>query len=933
MDDMKLRLVTLVLVWVSAFGRGDGPPSAVEFRNAGGSTVERTADPSAVQVNLSNGTELCFALEGEWMLGLREAVVNGVALSAGDTVQRPILAADFSEEGEVGQSYRLLGAKVEGDRVVLDLEIHITRDPDLLGQVFVMRGSRERLLEEGMTPELTALQSAAEEAGNSLRDLALAHATDRLTEAHREFLKAEEERRALPKEALDTYREVLAVRKVTRWKRRMRTAQQSVLEDLAPTRSEIAEGWEGIAAWEKARDAAARNFPVILRDNYMFPFWRQPNEVNTLEHVRGVARHAERAGRPAGTLRWILSPHEESVGGWRWQGWSQHFELDLKEVEVNHLAVLGTWEVGGRIAGNTVYALRYRGLGGLVQDFSDNGDGGAAEAWSTTNVIPGSARDASRVLPPVEGEGVSGDRTDALRHRVGASIAQPARGAGSPFFDFQIGDWALLVSVPARQGNLRAVSEVMPGDRHLSQTDLQYFATGSVHTSIPMRYLVLTPGEGAPFSMAELRTRYQEMDQHVRKVVSEELGFVQYDVLPGVHYMIDHNFGGQMGTITRQMDQLAEQGVRRIESHQPGWQNGRERNPGQPHIGGGSNDMYDYWPLAQVEENWKKATAAAASHGIPHYVWFTGMCRMGGPLYNRIGSGVERWAFNAPDPTSIFRDSTGYGGNANFNIHNAVTRERLLGRLREARETFGFQGFWADSFQNLFMSQLDWSQGTGDSLQRTWWELIAEWSREGVSWTSESHAFPGQSCSIEVQQKWGPYTFFLANQVNRAFRAHTFPHSGTEQADEVAFGFMANRGWAAVDLRAGQMPNATVPSFKRLADEYAGALPLMRRSYQLSNERGVLWLGYGNDAAGVWFSPGTSKVPSGVEARPILGETEIIQTKALHTYQVKAEDLIERFALRRGPLPDERIGTVWQAPAYYWPEWAKVAARSAFGGR
>lgn len=887
-------------------------------------TMAYRVEEDAVHLDLGNGTELEFALHDGWILGLRTARAQGLALSAEDTVQRPVVAQDFGEERRIAQVFRFGGVEVDGDRAVLTLEAVATKDPEHLGTVFVMRGSPALLEEKGMTPELTALRGAAQQARAGLDALADANPNDRLTRARRELREAQEQMDAVTDKERDTHVEILAVQNLQRRERNVHNLRNRILRELEADHPEIEAHRDSIRVWEAARDEAAVAFQVIHRDFYKFPIWRQPNEVNTVEALKERVAEAVEAGEPAGTIRWVISPRTEVVGGWPWQGWTQHFELELADgMQNNHFAVLGTWELNGTAAENTLFALRYRGLGGLVQSFTADENGGAVEAFTTTEIIPGAAGGAPLVSPVVAGEGITGGRTDALQHRVGAWIAQPGRGTGAPFFDFQVGENALFATVPARQGNLRAVTEVMPGDRHISQTDLEYFALGTRHTTLPFHYLVLTPGEGEPFTLHENRTRYQEMDQHVRRVVSEELGLLQFDVLPGVHYMFDHNFGGNMRSVANQMADLADMGVRRIETHHSGWQNGRERNPGQEYIGGGVCDIYDYRPLQQAEDAWKAATRAAARHGIPHYVWLTGMARIGGPLVEHIGTDLERWAFAAPEPVSIFRDSTGYPGNVNFNVHNEVTRERLLTRLRESREEFGYQGFWSDSFQNLFMSQLDWAQGTGDSLQRTWWEIIALWSREGVSFTSESHAFPGQSCSIEVQQDWSDETFFLANQVNRAFRAHTFPHSGTPEADGVAFGFMANRGWAAVDLRAGQLPDRDMPSFRRLAHEYMAALPLMRRSVQLPDDQGVLWLGYAGDAEGVWFSKTPAAVPAGVTATPILGGDAVSETRAIHTYSVRADNLLDAFGLRRAPLEDERIGTEWEAPSYFWPEWVK----------
>lgn len=884
--------------------------------------IQHRVEEDSLHLDLGNGARLQFALHDGWILGLQTAEIHGLTVSDPGTVQRPVIAQDHGEVRRVAQFFRFGGVEVDGDRAVITLEAVATTDPAFLPTVFVMTGSTNLLEAEGMTPGLTAFRDAASAAGEALEALARANPDEQFTRAIRELEQAQQQMDAVTPGQIDTHHEILAVQNLNRRRGNFNRRMNGVLNGLQNEHPQIAQHRQAVQAWETARMAAAASHQVIHRDYYKFPIWRQPNEVNTLAALKELLPRVAAAGEAAGTVRWVITPRTERVGGWPWQGWTQHFELELAdELRNNHLAVLGTWEPGGQVAGNTIYALRYRGLGGLVQSFTSGPGGGAPEAFSTTEIIPGAAGGAPLVSPVVAGAGMSGDRSTALQHRVGSWIAQPGRGTGGTFFEFIVNPAGIFAAVPARQGNLRAVTEVMPGDRHISQTDLEYFALTTAHSSIPMHYMVLTPGD-TPFTTWENRTRYQEMDQHVRKVVSEELGMLQFDVLPGVHYMFDHNFGGSMNAVAGKMDELAAMGVRRIETHHHGWQNGRIRQPGQPHIGGGVCDIYDYWPLREVETPWRNATKAAARHGIPHYVWLTGMCRIGGPLFDHIGSDIERWAFPEPNPNSVFRDSTGYAGNVNFNIHNEVTRERLLTRLRDAKEQFGYQGFWADSFQNLFMSQLDWAQGTGDSLQRTWWEVIAQWSREGVSFTSESHAFPGQSCSIEVQQGWSDETFFLTNQVNRAFRANTFPDSGQPGADVIAFGFMANRGWAAPDLRAQHLPNQFMPSFQRLSNEYMAALPLMRRSIQLPDDQGVLWLGYAGDAEGVWFSKTPAPVPAGVTVTPILGGDAVRETRAIHTYRVTAANLLDAFGIRRAPEADERIGTEWEAPAYFWPDWA-----------
>lgn len=884
-------------------------------------TIERTDDQ--LQVRLDHGTVLTFALHDGMLLGLHSASHGDHHLTSDQTVLRPIIAQDHGKTRHIIQSYRLREAKVADGKVIIELQALATTDADHLQHVFVMRADRERAIEEGMTPRLRALSDAADMAQARLHEAALTLGDDRLNNFHRDWQQARQGLETLGDAGFDTYRHGLLLEQERRQRQRFNSRLNQLMPQLLEAHPGLADARAAINTWNQAIDEHARNFQVIHRDFYRFPIWRQPAEITTVEHAKDMARLSLAEGKPVGTIRWIIEPYRENIAGWAWLGWQQSFSFDLiPELRVNHFAVLGTWELGGQAAGSNLIALRYRGLGGLTQSLTDAGDGKVAEAFSTTEIIPGAAGGAPAISPVITGPEISGDRAFALRHRVGAWIAQPARGAGGPFLDVQHRDGVMFTAIPRNQGNLRAVTEVMPDDRVISQTDLEYFALNHRHETIPIRYLVLSFGS-APFSISEIRTRYQELDQHVRDLVSKELGFVQFDVLPGAHYMFDHNFGGQKAALAANIPNLAAEGVRRIETHHPGWVNGRVRDPGMAHIGGGVCDIYDYWPLREAANPWKALTQAGADHQVAYYVWLTGMARIDGPLHQRIGRDIERWAFNEPNPRSLLLDSTGYQGNSNLNVHNEETRRVLLEQLDKAQREFGFQGFWADSFQNLFMSQLDWAQGTGDSLQRKWWEIIAQWTRDGISWTSESHSFPGQSCSIEVQGGWNADNFFLTTHVNRAFRANSFPDRGQPAADRLAFGFMANKGWAAPDLRPQSMPSSVVPSFKRLAHEYLAALPHMRRSIQLPDNKGVLWLSYAGNDEGVLFSMADQPLPAGVRAVPILGGEPVTEARDIHTYRVSADNLLRAFGIRTGPMTDPRIGRQWEAPEYNFPEWTR----------
>ena len=226
--------------------------------------------------------------------------------------------------------------------------------------------------------------------------------------------------------------------------------------------------------------------------------------------------------------------------------------------------------------------------------------------------------------------------------------------------------------------------------------------------------------------------------------------------------------------------------------------------------------------------------------------------------------------------------------------------------MKSVRDEYGYQGIWADSFQNLFMSTRDWAAGDGKPLQRMWWEMIAEWSREGVTWTSESHAMPGLSCSIEADSSpFDNWWYYIG--VSRWWRTH-YPEKGEKGGDHLAFRLAAARGWAAPQVAYGRKVEQSIPNFKSLAVAYEKARPTMRRGYQLSDDRGALWLGHEGDGKGIWFCFGDHDLPQGVKAISLHDGKTAEAPIGGTIYEVSGKDLLSAFALKRGPVKDHRLG-------------------------
>lgn len=865
--------------------------------NAAAAAVTRTSDE--LSVTLPHNVTLTWALVGDQVLGLRRAAVADHQLTSAETVRFPLIADEWAPHRGIYPFFALDRVEeLPSGGVRLHARLLGGDDQALWAAYHELAPDIERARREAWSDDLITKEAAAE-AARTRRDAAV-ETHPKIIAAREQLAAGDAKQRDKRERALDKLRTTTAAA----W-----------LDDPANANDRAA-----IATFTAASRAAGLTVGRLHRDYYRHAVTRLPADVATVEARRAViAAHAATA-TVVGTVAWTVEPDQHVIAGWPWQGWRETLDIQMQDGRTaDTVRWLGSWEVGGDAAGVTVVNFRYRGLGGIEHTIAA-GAAGATTAFTTTEILPGAVGGAPVISPAIpDGTDVS-ERGFGLRHRSGAWIHKPARGAGIGFVDMQWrlnGDRtsALFAAFPIRQGNLRALTEIFPGDRVLSHSDEEWFASTSAVTTTAMRYLVCAAEPG--FTAPEARTRWLEVDQQVRADVAAELGFVRHEARPAVGMNIDHAFANHVRTLGTRMEEFAALGIKDVFVHHPGWQNGRDREPGQG-SGGGDCAIRDWVPLTSVQEPWRQVQREAARLDMGYHVWLTGMNHRVGPFYQELGADLSHWVINAPGDTQ----SSGYPPDLwNLNITHPPTRDLLLARLDAAKRMYGYQGFWADSFQNLFMSMRDWHHGAGQPLQRAWWDIIAQWTRDGLAWTSESHAFPGLSCSIESDSDPAANWSYYIDTV-RWWRVG-FPNEGTPDADVLAFRFAAARGWAAPQVAYGKRAEASIPSIACIAAEYEAARPLMRRFWHLGDDHGALWLGHADDATGVWFAFSAAALPSGVRAEPVGGGDAVDQVQAMHVYRVTATDLLAAFGQRRGPVVDERIGRPpWQDPAFARPEFA-----------
>ena len=855
-------------------------------------------------VELSSGVRLNFEKIGDTLIGLNFATLDDVLFSSGDTFLFPVVAEEYREDRRIWPLLKFEKAVIDGEAVELHTRLMGSDSEEAFRSLFVFTGDKDAALNSKLPKALEAQRKKSDQAARDLEA-----AVDGSPQWQKRLARIGE---LEGKEKLSG-RERKELRNLTTEKR-VKRDRMKLRAELIKTDRSVAALDQTIKDFDQVLGAhALEHHGLIHRDYYEFAHLRQPAEICTKEARRALL---ELGGwKEEGTLVWRIEPATHTVAGWSWKGWRMSYRVELPEGrKVNSIRQLGTWEIDGSAAGNTLIALRYRGLGRIEQVFTAGKGGGVNEAFTSTEIMPGAVGGAPLVSPVVPTSEDVNDRGYALRHRAGAWICRMARGGGANFVDFQFRPHAGFISFHERQGNLRGLSEAFPEDTTISFTDEQIFANSSTYSSEPQVFLGLVDREN-PFARHDWQTRWHEVDQYVRDLVSEELGFVQVETLPGLGILYENGrprafqWAGDGGAA-----KLKEQGVRIVVNHAPGWYSAQHRNGwDQPRTGGGnSNQIWDWHPTKDVEEPWKAMSRAFAEEGIVYYAYMTGMSAKDKEFYNAVGGDLNYWGVNKPGNDF----SSGYPPNLmGHNPLNEHFRSNFVPKIEATQDRYGFQGIWADSFQNMYMSQLNWGEGEGNSNQRTWWEIIAGWSQRGINWMSESQGFPGWSCSIEVQD-WEKDTLYFPH-VWKWLRGPAQNAYSGEQLDELTFRIMSVKGWLGPDRSYKLGEPVATPSFKRLAEEYMAALPGMRRPFVLPDDAGILWLPYQGKGEGLLFANNNQSIPKGVNSTPVLGGSGG-DIQPLHVYRVKGKDLLQAYGIRIGPGEDHRASKTYTPTKWTW---------------
>ncbi len=875
-------------------------------------------------INLDESIQLRFIVHEGLLLGLSDVVIDGTSTSGSQTVLRPVIAQEYHENRHIYPLMKLKSIKQGNGRVEVVAQLLSTTNEEAYRDHFVFALDSDKAATAPMEPELEKMREEVNQYQHQIREIAIKNERIQgiIGEMNSYQQMIDQETEAFEKKRLETLRDLLEVRKE-------RTINQVISRQLRNV-DEYQPWFTIIDAYDSILNTRIHDWGKIHRDQYFFAHLQQPETLSNIDHLKSLAGKYDDL-RPGGTITWTFETEQRTIAGWPWKGWSHSAQVILTNGrKVNAIRFLETRELEGHANELTLIGLRYRGLGKIEQQIVYDDQGRVQDAWSTSDILPTLLGQTVAISPVIPPSVAINDRGYALLHRAGSWLIYPPRGAGSSFMDFQYRNNSAMVVFREKQGNYRGLTETYPGDQYISFTEEERFDYTDRFSTTPIVYLVARTAEAHENHF--WRNRWKEADQYIRDVIAEELGFVQADVLPAIgmnwdFWRPDRTFSCALENLDSLVDILAGEGVKMVLNHNSGWINGNTVRLGMDgadpslHVGGGSCNVVDWQPLPHIRDSWRRMNTRMGKHDMAYFIWSTGFSQYYGNFYREVGDAPQHWALN--QPLNNWRKDQIDWSMPNHRIRDDNFRKIFNQRKMQTFDQQGFQGIWCDSFQLSWMSQLDYATGRGGSMQREWWEQIAQWTQNNIAFMSESVSIPGLSCSIEVADWEESYWAF--QHVSKWLRNGEHRHYNTQQLDSLSFLLMANRGGLSFDILewsyCDQYWTATdiVPNFTRYASEYMAALPSMSRPYILPQENGMLYLPFETDQEAVFFSFTTMPIPGDLLAGYILTDEPAEQFRKFYTYRLKGENILQAFGIETPVLDDERRDYRYNPFEYIWP--------------
>lgn len=547
-------------------------------------------------------------------------------------------------------------------------------------------------------------------------------------------------------------------------------------------------------------------------------------------------------------LALVLKPVALELGGRQWQGLAYHFEYASASRQIHRLLTHGSWEIGGRITGNTVL---HQGQCNMPVYR------GAVETMFTTACL--------RTL-------------DQYGSPQGNSFQLSPRAGLTQGFDFQFAAAGALFQFWPEFRTIASLLESKAGEDILHVLDEYRFELAGQVATTP-KWVLFTPG---PLAEHEARDLWWEAREHVYGGLRKHYGVTPTQTIPeiGMRYSTRVDGGTLRMTVGGEevpstgvlravgdniLPRLAEQGIRRFFPEVMSQSDVTELGMRRKLDGGVHGDLHcssvcathrffpaDFWGGIQ---GWKYMAAKGRALGIEIGAWFA-------PHFSPRAKIFEE------HPEWRMIDVNGFpaGGGYGFQTitvadWNSGIYEWVLNDMKRWQAEGGLDYLFIDSYSNMGMVQMNYTQRMRTNFV-AFSRLLADLQKIGIRvFTFESVcAFGGsrfgladlrgdllgQNRSVAGQNDYGWWVGEEDMVYNVCMCVAPRKRSDAE-LEQAMFRSMANGGYLMLE-GCVDASHTLAPWWARLNHLHNQALPLMGGPRRLLPGRGgVRWGNPGGD--------------------------------------------------------------------------------------
>ena len=556
-------------------------------------------------------------------------------------------------------------------------------------------------------------------------------------------------------------------------------------------------------------------------------------------------------GNQEAELDWIITGRELELDGEQYTGFSLGFEFRGGKNEIHRFLTTGTWEIGGRATGNTIYHQ---------SQVAEPVYTAAPDTHYTTACLK---------------------RLDLWNDPLGNSYQFCPRWGSMQPFDFQSAQEGVLLGYWLDRHSVRSLIQKNPGEEVIFVLDEYNFELTN-HAVIPAKHILFSPGPkpGVPRPKHEVVNMWTRAMEYTGDIVRGFFGIKLCPTLPVIeHPSVANIFWPTKGQAATSRKELAkgpqddwlwreEKGKfyfllegEKVESHDllrwiadkvlPGMHKlGLKRYYlGAVHESDFTEFAFDY----KAQTGWHGETFCSSICGSHRYV--------PAELYG----GWSAWRYLA-DQARRLEISVGHW----VGLH-LTPRAPILSEHPEYLVTHAHTKHFSGGYGTQSICSINWRSGARD------WFLddLRRWHEEGLEWLWFDSWPNLANISCSYADRMAPMQLELAEVLADLQRiGHEYmacneamyhiavnPDRSLDEAPDWSFRYIANRSLNLVS--EGDMRT------------YMALFPLMQKRYLLPEDRGVRWLAEdGKQEVLFAYTAFAHPVPASAKVTKVAGTTE-----------------------------------------------------------